>query len=376
MGRNPHARDVASSGEGGRTRGVAVVEVFMSHRLIGAIGALAITVGTAPHGTRLVAAQSSTQSATSGTSKAWTLPRTPDGHPDLQGVWEFSTITPLERPRGLGDKATFTAEEAAAFEREENRRLNRDLIDPAKGGAQYPPGGVVPYNEFWYDRGQSVVGSRRTSLVIEPPDGRLPPMTQAAQVRADARAAADREDQLGRGPADSWEDRSVPERCILGFNAGPPMTPGAYNNNVQLFQTPGHVVVLTEMVHDARIVPVDGRPHLPSGLRQWKGDSRGRWEGNTLVVDTTNFYRETSLRGSDANMHLIERFTRTGADTLLYEFTVEDPSSWTRRWTAQVPMRRSQEALYEYACHEGNSGMTGILAGARALEKAARAGSK
>jgi len=277
--------------------------------LIGAIGALAITVGTAPHGTRLVAAQSSTQSATSGTSKAWTLPRTPDGHPDLQGVWEFSTITPLERPRGLGDKATFTAEEAAAFEREENRRLNRDLIDPAKGGAQYPPGGVVPYNEFWYDRGQSVVGSRRTSLVIEPPDGRLPPMTQAAQVRADARAAADREDQLGRGPADSWEDRSVPERCILGFNAGPPMTPGAYNNNVQLFQTPGHVVVLTEMVHDARIVPVDGRPHLPSGLRQWKGDSRGRWEGNTLVVDTTNFYRETSLRGSDANMHLIERFT-------------------------------------------------------------------
>jgi hypothetical protein len=352
------------------------VEVFMSHRLIGAIGALAITVGTAPHGTRLVAAQSSTQSATSGTSKAWTLPRTPDGHPDLQGVWEFSTITPLERPRGLGDKATFTAEEAAAFEREENRRLNRDLIDPAKGGAQYPPGGVVPYNEFWYDRGQSVVGSRRTSLVIEPPDGRLPPMTQAAQVRADARAAADREDQLGRGPADSWEDRSVPERCILGFNAGPPMTPGAYNNNVQLFQTPGHVVVLTEMVHDARIVPVDGRPHLPSGLRQWKGDSRGRWEGNTLVVDTTNFYRETSLRGSDANMHLIERFTRTGADTLLYEFTVEDPSSWTRRWTAQVPMRRSQEALYEYACHEGNSGMTGILAGARALEKAARAGSK
>ena len=151
------------------------------------------------------------------------------------------------------------------------------------------------------------------------------------------------------------------------------MTPGAYNNNLQLFQVPGYVVVLTEMVHDARIIPLDGRPHLAPGLRQWKGDSRGRWEGNTLVVDTTNFYRETSLRGSGANLHLVERFTRTGPDSLLYDFTVEDLATWTRPWTAQVPMRRTREAIYEYACHEGNSGMVGILAGARALEGAAAA---
>jgi hypothetical protein len=348
----------------------------MIPRLLGTTGALAIIIGTVSLVTPSVVAQTASATGKSASAKTWTPPGTSDGQPDLQGVWEFSTITPLERPRGLGDKTTFTAEEAAAFEREENRRLNRDLIDPAKGGAQYPPGGVVPYNEFWYDRGTSIVGSRRTSLVVDPADGRLPPLTPAAQARADARAAADRNDQLGRGPADSWEDRSVPERCILGFNAGPPMTPGAYNNNVQLFQVPGYVVVLTEMVHDARAIPLDGRPHLAPALRQWKGDSRGRWEGNTLIVDTTNFYRETSLRGSGANLHLVERFTRTGPDTLIYEFTVEDLTTWTKPWTAQVPMRRSQEALYEYACHEGNSGMVGILAGARALESAAAKGPK
>jgi len=299
----------------------------------------------------------------------WTAPRTADGQPDLQGVWEFSTITPLERPAALKDKSTFTEAEAAQFEREENRRLNRDLIDPSKGGAQYPPGGVVPYNEFWYDRGTSVDESRRTSLIIDPPDGRLPPMTPDAQKKAAARAESDRNDHLGKGPADSWTDRNVGERCLLGFNAGPPMTPGAYNNNVQLFQVPGYVVILTEMVHDARIVPLDGRPHLPSRMRQWRGDSRGRWEGQTLVVETTNFYHETSLRLSTSNMHLIERFTRTGPKTLRYAFTVTDPTTWTRPWTAQITMRKTPQPLYEYACHEGNTGMAGILAGARTAER-------
>jgi hypothetical protein len=343
----------------------------VSHRLPALLGTLAIAVAGVLWLAPSFVAQTASPAAKSNAPKPWTPARTVDGQPDLQGVWDFSTITPLERPASLGNKQVFTDQEAAAFEREENRRQNRDLIDPAKGGVQYPPGGVVPYNEFWYDRGNKVIGSRRTSLVVDPPDGRLPPLTSEAQKRADARAAADRDDQLGRGPADSWEDRSVGERCLLGFNAGPPMTPGAYNNNMQLFQTASHVVILTEMVHDARIIPLDGQPHLPRHVRQWRGDSRAHWEGQTLVIDTTNFYRETSLRGSGANVHLVERFTRQDADTLLYEFTVEDLTTWTKPWTAQIPMRKSRDVLYEYACHEGNSGMIGILAGARVAEKSA-----
>jgi hypothetical protein len=335
------------------------------------MGALAIAVVIVSLASKPVITQSPSRSA-----KAWVPSRTADGQPDLQGVWDFSTITPLERPAALGTKQTLTDEEAAAFEREENRRQNRDLIDPKKGGAQYPPGGVVPYNEFWYDRGNKVIGSRRTSLIVDPPDGRLPPMTPAGQKRADDRAAFGRDDQAGRGRADSWEDRPLQERCIMGFNAGPPMTPGAYNNNVQLFQSPGYVTILTEMVHDARIVPLDGRPHLAQRFRQWKGDSRGHWEGNTLVIDTTNFLRETSMRGSTANLHLVERFTRVDPDTLLYRFTVDDPTTWTRPWTAEIPMTKSRNPLYEYACHEGNYGMFNLLSGARALEKAGRKGSR
>jgi hypothetical protein len=308
------------------------------------------------------------------TTAASTLARTPDGKPDLQGVWDFRTITPLERPRELGTKAFFTEAEAAAWEKDENRRQNRDLIDPETGGLMYPPGGVVPYNEFWYDRGDKVVGSRRTSLIVDPPDGRLPALTPDGKVKAEARAKAGRETQLGHPKADSWEDRPLQERCIMGLNAGPPMTPGAYNNNVQLVQTPEYVVILTEMVHDARIVPMDGRPFL--NIPQWKGESRGRWEGDTLVVETKNFKRETSLPGSSASTHLIERFTRTDANTLLYEFTVNDPATWTRPWTAVVPMVKSADPIYEYACHEGNYALGAILAGARADEKAAAEAAK
>lgn len=306
---------------------------------------------------------------TSGASnrKTWKAPRTADGHPDLQGVWDYRTITPLERPTALGDRAELTADEAEAFEREENRRLNRDLIDDAKGGAQYPPGGVVPYNEFWYDRGDKLTGSRRTSLIVDPTNGRLPPYTPEGRQRENARAAAQRDDQAGRPRADSYTDRPLQERCIVGFNAGPPMTPGAYNNNIQLFQTRDHVVILNEMVHDARIVPLDRRPH--GSIRQRKGDSRARWEGETLVVETTNFVGETSLAGSTANVRLTERFTRVDRDTLLYEFTVNDPSTWTQPWTAQNPMKRSQDLMYEYACHEGNYAMANMLAGARLREK-------
>jgi hypothetical protein len=301
-------------------------------------------------------------------AQTWTPPRTSDGQYDLQGLWDFSTITPLERPAALADKPVLTEAEARAFEEAENRRQNRDLIDPAKGGVQYPPGGVVPYNEFWYERGSNVVETRRTSLIIDPPDGRLPRFTPEAQQRIDAQDAAARETQLGRTRADTWEDRPLQERCIVGLNEGPPMTPGAYNNHVQILQTRGYVVLMTEMIHSARVVPLDSRPHLSGTLPQWRGSSRGRWEGRTLVIETRNFRGQTNVRGSSANMHLIERFTRVDANTLLYEFTVTDPTTWTRPWTAAVPMRKAVGPMYEYACHEDNYGLRGVLSGARAQE--------
>ena len=347
----------------------------MSHRFHSSIGSPAVVLAIALLTPAPVAGQSASSAPkANAAAETWTLPRTPDGRPDLQGVWDYRTITPLERPKDLGTKEFFTDLEAANFEKDENRRQNRDLIDPKQGGLNYPPGGVVPYNEVWYERGDKVVKSKRTSLIVDPPDGRLPALTPDGQKRAALRAVAARDNQLGRPHADSWEDRPLQERCIMGLNAGPPMTPGAYNNNFQLFQTPDNVVILTEMVHDARIVPMDGRPHL--NIRQWKGDSRGRWEGDTLVIETKNFNRETSLPGSSANTRLVERFTRTDADTLVYQFTVDDPTMWTRPWTAVVPMSKSEDPIYEYACHEGNHAMIGILAGARADEKAAEEAAK
>ena len=304
------------------------------------------------------------QSTAVGTS---TPPQTPWGHPDLQGIWDFRTITPLERPDQFAGKQILTAAEAANFEAQENRRLNRDLVDPKRGGAIYPPaseGGVVPYNEFWYDRGTTLVEDKRTSLIVDPPDGRISPLTAEAEKRAAARRDYQRDH-----PADSWEDRSLGDRCIVGFNAGPPMVPGAYNNNVQLFQTPDYVVILNEMVHNARIVPLDGRPH--GTIPQWVGDSRGHWEDTTLVVETTNLSEKSSFRGSSANVHLVERFTRVSPDTIRYEFTVADPATWTRPWTAAVPMTKTEGPMFEYACHEGNYAMAGILSGARAEERAA-----
>ena len=301
-------------------------------------------------------------------SDDWTAPVTPWSAPDLQGIWDFRTITPMERPAELAGKAVLTAEEAADFEARENRRLNRDLVDPKVGGAIYPPeseGGVVPYNEFWYDRGNALVEDRRTSLIVDPADGRIPPLTPEAAERTAARSA-----YLRDHPADSWEDRSLGDRCILGFNAGPPMVPAAYNNNVQLLQTPDHVVILNEMVHNARIVPLDGRPH--GAIPQWVGDSRAHWEDTTLVVETRGFGDLVGLRGgATANLRVVERFTLVGADSLRYEFTLEDPETWTRPWTAVVPMKRTPGPLFEYACHEGNYSMAGILGGARAEERAA-----
>ena len=301
---------------------------------------------------------------------AQTVPRTPWGQPDLQGIWDFRSITPLQRPEQLADKEFLTEEEAARREQEVVDRNEELLNRPARRTAvtasvdRGEDGAPGFYNNLWLDRGTTVVGTRRTSLVIDPPDGRIPSLTPAAQKRVAARAALNR--RITEGP----EDRSLSERCILRGNAGPPMTPGGYNNNVQLFQTPDTIVILNEMVHNARIIPLNRRSHLPADVRQWVGDSRGRWDGDTLVVETTNFLRDTSFPASSAKLHLVERLTRVDVDTLLYEFTVEDETTWTRAWTAAVPMRKSDLPLFEYACHEGNYGMTNLLAGARMEEKA------
>ncbi len=292
----------------------------------------------------------------------WTPPRTDDGQPDISGIFTFRTLTPLSRPATLEGKEALSEEDAAAFEASERARLNRDLFDPETGqpSAGYQPrsdGGVLSYNEFWYERGVELTSDRRTSLVVDPPDGRVP---YTARYLEQSRV---RRLNIRNGFADSHADRSLADRCLMGFNAGPPMVPGSYNNNVQILQIPGYVAIVNEMVHNARIIPLDGRPH--GDLRQWSGDSRGRWEGDTLVVETVNFQRETSLGGSSADTRLTERFWRMDAQTVMYEFTVEDPNSYIRPWTAMVPFRQTDGPLYEYACHEGNVGLYGILAGAR-----------
>jgi hypothetical protein len=310
------------------------------------------------------AGQTKKASAPARSSK---VPRTADGHPDLQGVWNFSTATPLERSSELGGKQVLNDDEAAEFEQQEAAKADHD---------KNPPADIVGnYNEFWYDGNKKVVGTRRTSLIVDPPDGRLPPLTAEAQKKdaaeTEVRRGVGRNEPTPGGWIDDLGPGGLQVRCILGFNSGPPMTPAAYNQNVELFQTRQDVVILNEMIHNARIVPMDGRPH--GQLRQWVGDSRGHWEGETLVVDTTNFLRETAfLRGKTTqNLHLIERFTRVDADTLLYEFTVDDPTVWTRPWTAEIAMTRSEQRMYEYACHEGNYALPGILGGARAKEQSA-----
>jgi hypothetical protein len=306
--------------------------------------------------------------------------RTVHGDPDLQGVWNFGTATPMERPDELASRERLTDQEANEFEKEIRENASADRVeDPARGdgqktvtsaarstAAQLSPELRFAYNNFWYDENRTkFVVTNRTSLVVDPPDGRIPALTPEAQ---DRQAAAR---LRPRNRVDGPEDRGPSERCLVGFNSGPPMTPSYYNNNVQIFQGPGFVAILNEMVHNVRIVPLDGRPHIARGIRQLTGDSRGRWEGNTLRVETTNFTDKTPFRGSTQNMRLIERFTRVDEDTLLYGFTVEDPATWTRPWSVEYPMTRTDDAIYEYACHEGNYGMLNILSAARGEEKAA-----
>jgi hypothetical protein len=281
--------------------------------------------------------------------KVWKVPRTPDGQPDLQGVWTTSTVTPLERPAEFAGKEFLTEKEAAEYANRVVAERNSDQ--------------GFNYNEFWRDRGTKVIASRRSSLIVDPPDGKIPPLTPQAQKRqADAREYADRH------PADGPESRSVQERCL---GRGLPIIPMNYNNNYQIVQAPGYVVIVHEMNHDPRIVPLDGRPHIPKNIRNWMGDRRGHWEGDTLVIESTNFYDKANLRGASGGLQLVERFTRVDADTINYEFTVNDPATYTRPWSAQMPMTRSEGLMYEYACHEGNRAMSLILSGARAEEKKA-----
>jgi hypothetical protein len=318
----------------------------------------------APIAGQAPAARARTEVAPAKPVKSWKAPRTADGQPDLQGVWDFRVVTPMERPTELAGKQILTEAEAAKFEEQASVRNNRDRNVPA--------GNVGDYNEFWYDRGKKLTDSKRTSLVVDPPDGKIPPLTpegpQRQAAATEARRGVGTDEPTPGGWVEDLGSGGLRVRCLLGFNSGPPMTPGAYNNNFQLFQTPEYVVILNEMVHNARIVPIDGRPH--GTIRQWVGDSRGRWEGDTLVVDTTNFRRETTFSNSSANLHLVERFTRLNADTLRYEVTIEDPTTWTKPWKFEVSMNKSRDPMYEYACHEGNYGLLHILAGAREKERA------
>ena len=291
-------------------------------------------------------------------------PRTPDGQPDLQGIWTNATLTPLERPRELANRAFFTAEEAAAYEKRLLVEGDRDRRD---GSPEVDVGRA--YNEGWFDRGSKLVASRRTSLIVDPPDGRVPPLRPEALAKQNARNEYRRQ-HLNDAP----EYQALPVRCILWGTAGPPMLPGPYNNYYQIFQTPNYVAIAIEMIHEVRIIPLDGRPHLDKNIRQWMGDSRGHWEGETLVVDTTNFTDKTNFRGADENLHLVERFTRVDTNTIRYEFTVDDPTAFTRSWTAEVPMTKTAGPLYEYACHEANYAMTNMLAAARAEESKAADG--
>ncbi len=301
-------------------------------------------------------------------NKTWTPSHTADGQPDLQGVWTNATITPFERPTELAGKPVLTKEEAAELEKKAaDNRVDR----PPKAGD------VGSYNQFWFDSGTKVVSTRQTSLVVDPPDGRVP-IKPAAEAKRDYDLAH---------VADSYEHMSVWDRCITrGVPAG--MFPAGYNNAYQIVQSPGSVVILYEMIHEARIIPLDGRPHSPSNIRQWNGDSRGHWEGNTLVVDTTNYNGKGWIATSAATgrvkgipqseaLHVVERFTRAAADTISYEVTIDDPNVYTRPWKVAIPLTRDPEyQLYEYACQEGNHAVETILGGGRAADKAAAASAK
>lgn len=286
------------------------------------------------------------------------IPRTEYGFPDLQGTYTYSTLTPLNRPEELADKPVLTEQEAQEWAAYERQRQNRDLIIDSVGGAGYPPG-VISYNEFWYERGVNTIADRRTSLIYDPPNGRMPALNATGRERA---AKREEEIRFSAGP----EARTLADRCLMSGGGGPPLIPGSYNNNIQIVQTKDHIMILSEMIHRARMIPFAAE-HSTKQLK-WDGDSIAHWDGDTLVIDTQDFYYNYNSRGTSEKMRLQERITRLDENTLDYDFTIEDPQSWDVSWSARVPLRTVEEPLYEYACHEGNHGLVGILAGWRRYE--------
>jgi hypothetical protein len=365
---------------------------------IGSLAVAAAAVSMTPADVQGQAAKPAAPAAATPPAAKRPIPRLADGHPDLQGLYDVATMTPVDRPAGA-KTLVLTDQEAAAMEQYEAQRqvkndapIAGDRTAPPVGGDNTPPktylefleragGGVVGgYNNFWLAGGTHVIrvdGQARSSLVIDPPDGKVPPMKAEAQKRNAAflagAVAPDASESGASGPPgafDGPELRPLAERCLLGFGStsGPPTLPNYfYNNMKQIVQTRDTILILNEMVHDARVVRMNAE-HLPPTIRKWMGDSVGRWDGDTLVVDTTNFTNKTQFRGSSENLHVVERFTRAGPKTILYRFTVEDPSTWDRSWTGEYPWNATSENLYEYACHEGNYSLEGMLRGARQKE--------
>jgi hypothetical protein len=332
----------------------------MSYRNPAILGALVVMIALPLHG--------QTQRSTAK-PKAGAVPHTADGHPDLQGVWTNATITPLQRPAALAGKATLTDAEATEFE----KHAAQDLQD-VDGKSEHPllaaagSNGTGGYNILFIDRGTELArvdGVKRTSLIIDPPDGKEPPITAEAKKR-------NLEIFRSYVTFNKVKDRPLSERCLIGFGStsGPPMLPVLYNNNYQIVQTPDAVMILVEMVHDVRIIRMNGT-HAPANVRKWLGDSIGHWDGDTLVVDTTNFTDQTKFEGSSPDLHVIERFKRVDANTILYRATIDDPSTFTKIWTVEYPFRATPGPVYEYACHEGNYAMTDIMGGARKAEAGA-----
>lgn len=337
----------------------------MGRRLLASTAVLAGVVLVALLAQAPAAGQSPT-SATKATTveKAWTPPRTPDGKPDLQGIWTDNTLTPFERPKSLGAKEFYTDQEFAEL----NKRARLGQVgEEGERGATAPQAVRYDLELYGFDATKLKFASKRTSLLVGP-EGVVPPMLPQARARNAERTA-----QLKGHEFDSHEQRSLSERCILLNQVRIPMTPAANEGNLlQIVQGPGYVSLLHETDHSTRVIPTDGRPHVPQNIRLWQGDSTGHWDGNTLIVDTTNFTNQTAYRGSSDTLHLVERFTRSADDTMLYQFTVEDPTTWAKPWTAEVPWMKTQGPVYEWACHEGNTMISTILRGARVEEEAAQ----
>jgi hypothetical protein len=365
----------------------------MRNPAIALIGAVAGIVTIAFQATSVTGQKQSPSTATQ--AKSSTIPRLPDGHPDLQGTYDIATLTPLERQAGA--PAVLSAAQAKALEKrvaERNAqadspsRANREAPPVGGDGSTGPAGNVGGYNNFWLDSGTQLItvnGEKRTSIIIDPPDGRVPPVTPEARQRIASRAVRTTSDAQaqendpgfeGNGAYDDPERRPLGERCLLGFGStsGPPALPVLYNNLHQIVQTHDFVMILNEMDHDARVIRIGG-DHAPSSVRKWMGDSIGHWEGDTLVVDTTNFTDKTRFRGSTPNLHVVERFTRVDARTILYRFTIEDSATWGKPWTGEYPWPATADNLYEYACHEANYALGDILRGAR-LKEAEESGKK